>query len=132
VTVEFLSSLLAGDTLDLRGGGLRGGRWSLNLDVRRPTLKLHAVEYLSGVRVSGEVRDVGTRRERASLEVSGPRTPDGVLRIGRGSISGELGGERVRVRAPRSMAAAAATGSAVTRAQLLRLARRLAERPPLR
>jgi pimeloyl-ACP methyl ester carboxylesterase len=132
VTVEFLSSLLAGDSLDLRGGGLRGGRWSLNLDVRRPTLKLHAVEYLPGVRVSGELRDVGTRRERASLQVSGPRTPDGVLRISRGSISGELGGERVRVRASGSAAAAAAAGPAVTRADLLRLARRLAERPPLR
>jgi pimeloyl-ACP methyl ester carboxylesterase len=131
VTVEFLSSLLAGDSLAVRGGGLRGGRWSLDLNMRRPTLELHAVEYLPGVRVSGEVRALGTRRQRALLTVSGPRTPDGVLRIGREVISGELGGERVRTRAP-GAASAAAAGSAVTGAELTRLARRLAERPLLR
>jgi pimeloyl-ACP methyl ester carboxylesterase len=131
VTVEFLSSVLASDRLDLRGGGLRGGRWSLDLGERRPTLELRAVEYLPGVRVSGEVRNVGTRREQASLRVFGPSTPDGALRIGRGSITGHLGGERVRTGAP-GAATAAGARTTITRSELVRLARGLARRPPLR
>lgn len=132
VTVDFLSSVLAGNSLDLHGGGLRGGRWSLNLRVRHPVLRLHQVEYLPGLRVSGTVRSLGTRREHSTLRLSGPRTPDGVLRVGRKWITGRLGGKPVRTRVPGSQASAAAAGSAVTRAELLRLARRLAQRPRLR
>jgi len=133
VTVEFLSTVLAAPDLDLRGGGLRGGRWTVNLADERPVLRLYGVEYLPGVRVSGTVRGIGTRRERSDLRLSGPRTPDGVLQIGRKWITGRLDGKPVRSRVPgsRSSASAAVAGprSPVTRAQLLRFARRLADRP---
>jgi hypothetical protein len=42
--------------------------------------------------VSGTVRAIGTRRERSTLRLSGPRTPDGVLQIGSKWITGQLGG----------------------------------------
>ena len=133
VTVEFLSTVLAAQDLDLHGGGLRGGRWTLNLNDEHPVLRLYRVEYLPGVRVSGTVRAIGTRRERSNLRLSGPRTPDGVLQIGSKWITGQLGGKPIRARVPgsRSSASAAAAGprATVTRAQLLRLARRLAHRP---
>jgi pimeloyl-ACP methyl ester carboxylesterase len=133
VSVEYLSSILGGGSLDLHGGGLRGGHWSLNLDTRRPVLHMHAVEYMPGVRVSGTVRDLGTRRERSNLQVSGPRTPDGVLRIGPRWIAGRLDGKPVRSRVRGSAAAtAAAAGSKLSRTELLRMARRLAQRPRLR
>jgi pimeloyl-ACP methyl ester carboxylesterase len=133
VTVELLSSALVGDSLDLHGGGLRGGHWSVDLGARRPVLRMQAVEYMPGVRVSGTVRALGTRRERAGLRVSGPGAPDGVLRIGRKWIAGRLGGKPVRSRV-RGLAAAtaAAAGWKVSRADLLRMARRLAQRPRLR
>ena len=96
-------------------------------------LRLDEVEYLPGMRVSGTVRGIGTRRERSNLRLSGPRTPDGVVRIGRKWITGRLDGKPVRSRVPgtRSSASAAAAGprSTATRAQLLRIARRLAHRP---
>jgi hypothetical protein len=133
VTVEFLSTVLAAQDLDLRGGGLRGGRWTLDLNDERPVLHLYEVEYLPGVQVSGTVRGIGTRRERSTLRLSGPRTPDGVLRLGRKWITGSLGGKPVRSRVPgsESSAGTAAAGprSTATRTQLLRIARRLAHRP---
>jgi hypothetical protein len=134
VTVEFLSTVLAAQDLNLRGGGLRGGRWTLNLNASRPVLRLYSVEYLPGVRVSGSVSRIGTRRERATLRLSGPRTPDGVLRAGRRFIVGTLDGQRVRARLPgaSASAASAAPASRAERARMLRLARRLAERPRLR
>jgi hypothetical protein len=56
-----------------------------------------------------------------------------VLRLGRKWITGRLGGKPVRARVPgsRSSASAAAAGpsSTATRAQLIRIARRLAHRP---
>jgi len=133
VTVELLSTVLAAPDLALRGGGLRGGHWTVDLDEERPVLRLYGVEYLPGVRVSGAVRGIGMRRERSDLRLSGPRTPDGVLRIERNWITGRLDGKPIRARVPgsRSSASTAAAGprSPVARAQLLRLARRLAERP---
>jgi len=133
VTVEFLSTVLAAQDLDLHGGGLRGGRWTLNLNEKHPVLRLHGVEYLPGVRVSGTVRAIGTRNERSALRLSGPRTPDGALQIGRKWITGRLGGKPVRARVPGSRPdasrAAARPGATATRAQLLRIARRLAHRP---
>nr|MBA3263158.1 alpha/beta fold hydrolase [Thermoleophilaceae bacterium] len=98
VTVEFVSSVLGGSSLDVHGGGLRGGRWSLNLRSHRPVLRLQAVEYLPGVRVSGTIERVGTGREHSRLRLSGPGTPDGVLRIGRRWITGSLGGKPLRAR----------------------------------
>jgi pimeloyl-ACP methyl ester carboxylesterase len=133
VTVEFLSTVLTAQDLDLKGGGLRGGRWTLNLDDKHPVLRLYGVEYLPGVRVTGAVRGIGTRHERSTLRLSGPRTPDGVVQIGSKWITGQLGGKPVRSRVPGSgssaSAATAGARSTVTRTQLLRIARRLAHRP---
>jgi pimeloyl-ACP methyl ester carboxylesterase len=130
VTVEYLSSALSGQTLDLRGGGLRGGRWSLDLNARRPVLRLKGVEYMPGVRVSGTVQRVGTRREHSILHVYGPRTPDGVLVIGRKRIAGRLGGKVISAPAPNLTASGASTE--VSRQDLLRVAGRLAQRPWMR
>jgi pimeloyl-ACP methyl ester carboxylesterase len=129
VTIEFLSTVLAAQSLDLHGGGLRGGHWSLNLNKRDPVLRLSRVEYLPGVRVTGVVRKFGTRRERSVLRLFGPRTPDGVLRFSPKRITGRLGGKPVRVRLERDSASAASARSTLTHAEALHLARRLAHRP---
>jgi pimeloyl-ACP methyl ester carboxylesterase len=129
VTVQFVSSLLTARDLDLRGGGLRGGRWSIDLSVRRAALRLSRVEFIPGVFVSGIQRDFGRRRELAVLHLSGPGTPDGVVRIGTKRITGRLGGKPFSTRVPGSRASAAAAGATVTQEQLLGLARRFAQRP---
>jgi pimeloyl-ACP methyl ester carboxylesterase len=131
VTIEFLSTVLAAESLDLHGGGLRGGRWSFNLNERDPVLRLDHVEYLPGVRVSGVLRRFGTRQERSVLRLSGPRTPDGVLHLTPTRIAGRLGGKRVRSRLDTASASAASSGSMLTHAQVVHLARRLAHRPRL-
>jgi pimeloyl-ACP methyl ester carboxylesterase len=126
VTVEFLSTLAGVDQNEIHGGGLRGGRWTLKLGKRSARLGLDGVEYMPGIRVSGTIGGLGTRKERSVLRLAGPRTPDGVLRIGRKWILGELGGRRVRSRVPgASTASAARAGSVVSRARILRAERRL-------
>jgi len=129
VEIEFLSSVLATQSLNIHGGGLRGGRWSFNLNERDPVLRLDRVEFLPGVRVSGALSKFGTRREHAVLRLSGPRTPDGVLRLSAKLVTGRLGGKRVRSHVDTASASAARAGSALTHARVLRLARRLAHRP---
>ena len=130
ITLDFLSAALAGNSLDLHGGGLRGGRWTLNLNERNPVLRLYRVEYMPGVRISGTLRDVGTRRERSVLRLSGPGTPDGVVHLGRRWITGRLDGKRVRSPVQgTTRIAAARPGSSLTRARVLGLARRLVHRP---
>lgn len=129
VTVEFLSTALTAQSLNLRGGGLRGGRWTLNLSGDNPVLRLYGVEYVPGVRVSGTVRNIGRRKESSTLRLSGPRTPDGVLRIDRKWITGQLGGKQVRARVPGSRASIAGAAGSLSTAELLRIAPRLAERP---
>ena len=98
VTLESLSALFASSNLKLHGGGLRGGRWWVNLGGRSPFLRMRRIEFLPGVFVSGTVHRLGSRRELSNLRVSGPRTPDGNLRIGRKTITGVLGGRPVRSR----------------------------------
>jgi pimeloyl-ACP methyl ester carboxylesterase len=134
VTLESLSSLFATSKLKLHGGGLRGGRWWVNLGGRDPFIRMRRIEYLPGVFVSGTVHKLGTRRELSNLRVSGPRTPDGTLRIGRKTITGVLGGRPVRSRVPGAAAAAAASapGPTVARDELVRALLRLAKRPRLR
>jgi pimeloyl-ACP methyl ester carboxylesterase len=129
VTVQFVSSLLTARDLHLHGGGLRGGRWSIDLGARNPVLRLRAVEYVPGVFVTGTQRDLGGRHERTVVHLSGPGTPDGVVRIGKKRITGRLGGKPFSTRVPGSQASAASAGTTVTREQLLRLARRFAQRP---
>jgi hypothetical protein len=86
-------------------------------------LELNKVEYIPGVLVSGTQRNLGGLRARAVLRLSGPRTPDGTLRITNKRISGRLDGRRFSVRVPGSQASAATAGTTVTTRQLLRLAK---------
>jgi pimeloyl-ACP methyl ester carboxylesterase len=72
-----------------RGGGLRGGRW----DFGGRGLLLHRIEVVPGVRVSGTLP--GPRRGR--LRVNGPGQIDGRLRLRGATLSGRLGGRRIRV-----------------------------------
>ena len=67
VTLESLSSLFATSKLKLHGGGLRGGRWWVNLGGRNPFLRMRRIEFLPGVFVSGTVHRLGTRRELSTL-----------------------------------------------------------------
>ena len=129
VTVEFLSTLISANDNTVRGGGLRGGRWALTLGKRSASLRLDDVEYMPGIRVSGTIRGLGSRKERSVLRLSGPRTPNGVLRIGGKWIEGRLDGRHVRSRLPGATAAVAARyGPAVSRAELTRVAWRLERR----
>jgi hypothetical protein len=108
VTVEFLSTLIAADQDTVRGGGLRGGRWKLELNRQDGRLTLDDVQYMPGILVSGEITALGTRKERAVLHLTGPNTPDGELRFGRKLIAGRLDGRKVHARFPGSAVASAA------------------------
>jgi pimeloyl-ACP methyl ester carboxylesterase len=107
----------------LRGPGLRGGRFEI--DIFDFSAKLEGLELVPGVGVSGAIRDIGGRRERGRLRVSGPATPDGRLRLRRGRLSGRLGGRRVDSATPEGATAAAA---AATPTRLHDRARRRADR----
>jgi pimeloyl-ACP methyl ester carboxylesterase len=86
------------DSFVVRVPGLRGGTFSINLLEPKPTLRLHRLEFVPGVRVSGVLRDFGERGQRAVLHLSGRGTPDGTLRMRKGVVHGRLGGRRVRGR----------------------------------
>lgn len=106
MTEEFAFQLFAGNVDPLgalggprriRGAGLRGGHFDVNV-LPLPKWRLHRLELVPGVRVSGRIRGVD-RRARVLLRVSGPATPDGVLRITNGDrVRGRLGGRAVRGR----------------------------------
>jgi pimeloyl-ACP methyl ester carboxylesterase len=129
VTVEFLSTLISANDNTVHGGGLRGGRWALTLGKRSAFLRLDDVEYMPGIRLSGTIRGLGSRKERSVLRLSGPHTPHGVLRIGGKWIEGRLDGKHVRSRLPGASAAVAARyGPEVSRAALTRVAWRLERR----
>jgi hypothetical protein len=132
VTLESLSALFASSDFKLHGGGLRGGRWSVDLGGKGPFMRMRRIEYLPGVFVSGTVHGLGTRRELSTLRLSGPRTPDGTLRIGFKTITGVLGGRPVHSRVLGAAAAASAMGRAVDRHDLVRAVLRVAKRPRLR
>jgi pimeloyl-ACP methyl ester carboxylesterase len=129
VEIEFLSSVFATASLNIHGGGLRGGRWSFNLNERDPVLRLDRVEWVPGVQVSGVLRKFGTRHERSVLRLTGPRTPHGVLRLSPKLVTGGLGGKRVRSHLGTASASLASAQPALTHAEVLRLARQLAHRP---
>ena len=95
-------------------------------------MRMWRIEYLPGVFVSGTVHRLGTRRELSTLRLSGPRTPDGTLRIGLKTIAGVLGGRPVRSRVLGATAAASASDPAVDRRELVRAVLRVAKRPRLR
>jgi hypothetical protein len=78
-----------------RGGGLRGGHYRLDGDGRA---FLRGVEYVPGVRVSGEIARFGEDGQHGLIHVGGRSSPDGVLRIRGRLVHGRLGGRRVRAR----------------------------------
>jgi pimeloyl-ACP methyl ester carboxylesterase len=98
VSLEFLEQLLNSNSNNLSGAGLRGGTWTLKLTKKSGSLRLRKVEYVPGVYVSGGIEHLATKKEREVLHLSGPRTPDGTIRIGRKSITGRLGGKKVHTK----------------------------------
>jgi hypothetical protein len=129
VTIEFLSTLITADDNTVQGGGLRGGQWALKLGRKSGTLDLVGVEYMPGIRVSGRISKLGTRKEHSVLSLSGRNTPHGLLRIGAKWIEGRLDGRHVRSKLPgASVASVAGYTSGASRADLTRLAWRLERR----
>jgi pimeloyl-ACP methyl ester carboxylesterase len=93
--------------LALRGGGLRGGRFSFSEDTGN--LRLRRYRFVPGLRVTGTVRaDEADLVGR--LSVQGPRGTSGFVRLTRTGATGRLGGRNVRFRSGggASIAAAAA------------------------
>jgi hypothetical protein len=131
VANDVLGTLLTSSDLQVRGGALRAGRWSIDFEVPRAALVLHQVEVVPGVRVTGVVRDFGRRRQRARLRLSGSAAPDGVLELAGPRVRGTLGGRPVRgsiVIGVVEEAGAARTEVRPTLAELMRAGRELAER----
>jgi pimeloyl-ACP methyl ester carboxylesterase len=90
--LEHLGESLLGRPV--RTGGLRAG-WG---GTDRGGLVLHGYSYVPGVTVSGKVSAGG-----AILEIGGTKAVHGTIRIdARGTLTGTLGGQRVRVAAPKS------------------------------
>jgi pimeloyl-ACP methyl ester carboxylesterase len=94
-----------------RGGGLRAGRYRLD---GKGTLHLEGVAFVPGVRLSGRIVNFIGGRLRGRLRVGGPATPDGILTLRRGRITGRLGGVRVSARLPLAVAAASRARAAAT------------------
>ena len=119
---QLLSASLASGLTQrtLRVGGLRAG-YVRATDTR---LEMHGVVYVPGVRVRGRI--ILSARPHGSLRVTGPAAADGRLVFRRdGSVTGRLGGRRVRVSGASS--ARADNSSATGVGPVLR---RLAEWPP--
>lgn len=111
---------------DIAGGGLRGGAFEAELQRRGATITLDRIVWIPGVRVSGELKLPRASRElTGKLRVSGSQAAAGRLELERdGSISGKLGGKRVRVGGTR--------GASLTRSRSLEaLLDRLPVRRPL-
>jgi pimeloyl-ACP methyl ester carboxylesterase len=92
-----------------RGGGLRAGRYRVD---GNGTLHLKGVAFVPGVRVSGQIAHLTGGRQRGRLRVGGPATPDGLLTLTRGRVTGRLGGVSVSVRLPLAVAVSAARARA--------------------
>jgi hypothetical protein len=96
-----LQELFAG--LSIRGGGLRGGRFSGEAAFDGP-LSLHEYQYVPGLRVSGTL-DSSDGALAGTLRVSG--TAHGTLKLDhRGGVTGELGGREVHFKPTRGTTAA--------------------------
>jgi pimeloyl-ACP methyl ester carboxylesterase len=92
-----------------RGGGLRAGSFRLT-GSGGEKLRLRGYSFVRGVRISGTVR-ITTTSPKGTVTVRGPNGTSGTLVLdGRGGARGRLGGKRVRYRAPRGSAGAAAGG----------------------
>jgi hypothetical protein len=117
------ASLASGLTQStLRVGGLRAGY----VRATETRLEMHGVVYVPGVRIRGRI--VLSDRPHGSLRVTGPAAANGRLTFRRdGSVTGRLGGRRVRV----SGAASARRGDTrPERGPIGPLLRRLADWPP--
>jgi pimeloyl-ACP methyl ester carboxylesterase len=89
-----------------RGGGLRSGRYRLD---GRGTLTLRRLSFVPGIRLSGRIEKLGTRRARGRIRIqSARRAPSGVLAFRDGRVRGTLGGQPVRARVLPSLAAPSA------------------------
>jgi pimeloyl-ACP methyl ester carboxylesterase len=97
VADDYQARLLVDFALVTRGGGLRGGRWAV---LAGGALVMKNLRFIPGVRVSGRIRRFLEPGQRGGLRVSGPATPDGVLRVRGRRVRGRLGGRRVRARFP--------------------------------
>ena len=131
VATDVLGTLLASSDLRLRGGGLRGGRWSIDFEERQASLLLQHVEVVPGVRVTGVVRHFGRRWQRARLRLSGSAAPDGVLELAGPRVRGTLDGRPVRGSIVIGVLEGAGVAASEVRpnlAQLMRAGRELAER----
>ena len=100
-----LETLFSG--LDVRGGGLYGGRFSGEASLEG-ALSLRRYAYVPGVKVTGRLRTSQAGQLRGTVSISGKQS--GRLTLdGRGGAHGRLGGRSVRYRQPGTSAAAAAT-----------------------
>ena len=112
----------------IEGGGLRGGSFVAVLVGDGAAIFLDRVVWVPGVRVSGTLALPGARGEMTgTLRVSGSQAAAGRLKLERdGSVSGKLGGKRVRVGGTR--------GASLTRSRSLEslLDRLPVRRPPPR
>ncbi len=76
-----------------RAGGLRGGSWS----ARRGRLELRGYTLVPGVAASGRLRNVD--HPAGTLKLSGVSAARGTLKLAAGgTVTGRLGGKRVRAR----------------------------------
>jgi pimeloyl-ACP methyl ester carboxylesterase len=106
----------------LRVGGLRAGY----VRATETRLEMHGVVYVPGVRIRGRI--VLSDRPHGSLRVTGAAAADGRLVFRRdGSVTGRLGGRRVRVA---EAASAGRAGGRAERGPIGPLVRRLADWPP--
>lgn len=90
----------------VRGGGLRGGRFT----VSRTALQLIGYEYVRGVRVNGSYPSGGGT---ATFTISGPAAAPGRITVTRsGAVSGSIGGRKVKGKFGSSSDSAAFAGLA--------------------
>jgi pimeloyl-ACP methyl ester carboxylesterase len=99
---------LQGSGLPLRGGGLRGGRFTFSDD--SGNLRLRRYRVIGGLRVTGTVR-IDEASALGRLSVQGPRGASGFVQLTRTGATGRLGGRNVRFRAPGAASAAAASAA---------------------
>lgn len=75
---------------NLRGGGLRAGRWTADFDAGEVSLRGYV--FVPGVRVTGTARSDRSGRTTGRFVIDGPGRLDGVLRLSRdGRLRGTVG-----------------------------------------